>query len=326
MKILFVHNSLQSFVKTDLEILRSAHTVRELNFQFTPQSIRKTIKGAVWADLVFCWFASFHCVLPLLFGRFLRKKAIIVGGDYDIIFDPVISAGWWRDILRRAIGMVLFPLTAKYVVNSEFSRSKALGHSYINPKKVEMIHHGFQDFNGKKCSKERLVITVSGIEKTKKRRKGLDVFVRTSRQLPDVQFALIGDWLDGTIEELRAINSENIIYTGFVSPNELQDWYARAKVYVQISYHEGFGCALAEAMVAGCIPVVTQRGAIPEVVGENGIYVTYGDVEATVGGITKALGTSSDVGERARERVLNHFGLEKRREKLLGLIDWSSGA
>jgi len=166
-----------------------------------------------------------------------------------------------------------------------------------------------------------IVITVSEVEKTKNRRKGLETVVKASKKLPNVRFVLIGEWLDRTIEELRTINSENIIYTGFVSSEELRDWYAKAKVYVQVSYHEGFGCALAEAMVARCIPVVTRGGAIPEVVGETGIYVPYGDVDATADAIQKALENDSDLGEKARERILSRFRLETRRGKLLELVD-----
>lgn len=320
MNILFVHNKLQTFVKTDLDILRSAHAVQELNFRFKPRDFIEAVKGTIRADLIFCWFASFHCLVPVLIGKLLKKKVVIVGGGYDILYDPFISPGWLRDILRRAVGRILFPLMDKYVVNSEFSREKARERSYINPEKVERIYHGFQDFNGKPCRKGEVVLTVGGVEKTTKKRKGLETFAKASRVLSDIQFVIIGDWLDDTIEELRKVNSGNIRYVGHASSKELNDWYTRAQVYVQGSYLEGFGCALAEAMLARCIPVVTRRGAIPEVVGEAGTYIPYGDVDAMVVAMKNALYDHSDLGERARQRVLRRFPLEKRRKKLLRLI------
>ena len=69
----------------------------------------------------------------------------------------------------------------------------------------------------------------------------------------------------------------HIEFTGFVTDDELLGWYQRAKVYCQLSYYESFGMAAAEAMLCECVPVVTRKGALPEVVGETGFYVEYGE-------------------------------------------------
>jgi glycosyltransferase involved in cell wall biosynthesis len=68
-------------------------------------------------------------------------------------------------------------------------------------------------------------------------------------------------------------------------------------------------------MACECVPVVTDRGAIPEVVGDAGIYVPYGDPEATAQGIRQAL--SSEKGGTARQRIEEMFTIDKREEALL---------
>ena len=89
-------------------------------------------------------------------------------------------------------------------------------------------------------------------------------------------------------------------------------------MYCQLSYRESFGVALLEAMALGCIPVVTKNGALPEVVGDVGFYVEYGDVNKTADAISKAL--KSNNSEDVIDRVNNKFLLQYREEKLLNLL------
>ncbi|MDW8352887.1 MAG: glycosyltransferase, partial [Anaerolineae bacterium] len=88
-----------------------------------------------------------------------------------------------------------------------------------------------------------------------------------------------------------------------------------ARVYVQASAHEGFGVSLAEGMACGCVPVVADRYALPETVGEAGIIVPFNDPPALARGIAEAL-SRPELGEVARRRVLNHFTLAHRRQLL----------
>jgi glycosyltransferase involved in cell wall biosynthesis len=62
-----------------------------------------------------------------------------------------------------------------------------------------------------------------------------------------------------------------------------------AKVYCQLSLEEMFGISLVEAMALGCVPVVSDHGALPGVVGGTGVVVPYGDVDATEKAIEKAM-------------------------------------
>jgi glycosyltransferase involved in cell wall biosynthesis len=110
-----------------------------------------------------------------------------------------------------------------------------------------------------------------------------------------------------------------VSFTGFVEDEELIRWYQRAKVYVQLSLYESFGMSLAEAMLCECVPVVTDRGALPEVVGDTGFFVPYGDEKATAEGIRAAL--RSDKGPVARKRVEEAFPIKKREAALIESIE-----
>jgi glycosyltransferase involved in cell wall biosynthesis len=148
-------------------------------------------------------------------------------------------------------------------------------------------------------------------------RKGREVFVKAAKLLPDTKFVVIGKFTDDSIEHLRLLASDNVHFTGFVSDEDLLKWYQRAKVYVQPSAHEGFGITVAESMLCECIPVVTDRFALPEVVGDTGFYSIYDNVEKTAEGINEALHASQRLAEKARERVIKSFSLERREERLV---------
>jgi glycosyltransferase involved in cell wall biosynthesis len=73
-------------------------------------------------------------------------------------------------------------------------------------------------------------------------------------------------------------------------------------------------------MLCECIPVVTVCGAIPEVVGDTGYYVPYGDIEATAKTIEIALEDGEAMGEKARKRIEEEFPIEKRRKELIEVV------
>lgn len=94
-----------------------------------------------------------------------------------------------------------------------------------------------------------------------------------------------------------------------------------AKVYVQASVHEGFGCSLEEAMLCECIPVVSRNGAIPEVAGDVGIYVNELTLENVAEKIKYALSLPDDYGIEARKRILDNFSYDNRKMKILKVIE-----
>ena len=87
---------------------------------------------------------------------------------------------------------------------------------------------------------------------------------------------------------------------------------------MQVSAHEGFGISLAESMLCECVPVVTERGALPDVTGHTGFYVPFNDPEETAKAIIKAIGSGK--GSEARNHILENFSMKRREEALKRII------
>ena len=321
MKILFVHQSLMSFVQKDLSILRSAHQVRALQFRGL-QDLPALVSATQWADLTFSWFGKLHAFFAVLFSKLLGKKTVVVAGGDDVAYEPDIGYGifsyWWK----KWCPLFVFRYADLILSVSGFNRRETIENARASPDKVKLVYHGFDAQKWQRMGgiqKEELVLTVGRVTSETVRKKGLDLFVHSAVHLPKIPFVLVGPWQDKAINRLRAIAPANVTFTGGLYGEDLMRMYSRAKVYVQASVHESFGCSLAEAMLCECVPVVSHRAALPEVVGDCGFYVDELTPEAVAAQVEKAL--VSDLGQQARRRIMREFPREKRREALLSAIE-----
>ncbi len=321
MNILFVHQGLMSFVQRDLEILQSAHEVRDLRFRGL-EDLPALMSGARWADLTFSWFGKLHAFFAVLFSRILNKKAVVVAGGDDVAYEPEIGYGmfsyWWK----RWCPLFVFRCADLILSVSEFNRCETLVNARADPGKVRLLYHGFDVQNWSWADgrpKESMALTVGRVTVETFLVKGLDLFVQSAAHLSELPFLLVGPWQDEAVDRLRAIAPPNVTFTGGLYGADLVRAYRQARVYVQVSRHESFGCSVAEAMLCECVPVVSRRAALPEVVGDCGFYVDELTPEAVAARIEEAL--RSDLGPRARERIVHEFPLEKRRRGLLAAVD-----
>ncbi|MCK4734804.1 MAG: glycosyltransferase family 4 protein [Methanophagales archaeon] len=319
-RILFVCPSFSSFIQNDLDILRRHFEVRVAHYQGKKRLLKfliEMLKGVLWADITFSWFADVHAFVAVLFSKIFRRKSIVVVGGYEVA--KVSEIGYGAMLNKRKALIVKFVLkhADKVLAVSEFSKKEIL--RCVNIKNIELVYNGvdYDEFTPK-SEKEDLVITIGGVSDDVIKRKGFEVFVRSAEYLPDTKVVLIGKHIDNSIEHLREFASSNVEFTGFVSDEELFKYYQKAKVYCQLSIYESFGMALAEAMACECIPVVTNNAALPEVVGDTGFYVPYRDPKATAEAIEKALNSSK--GKDARKRIVNMFSAERKERELKQII------
>jgi len=318
-KVAFVYYSFSSFVKNDYEILSKHFDVDKVNYRKI-WDVYKIMMAVMRSDVSFTWFAGGHAFIAVLFSKIFRKKSIVIAGGGDVACVPEIDYGGMRQGTRSRV-FAKFALENADVVLavSEFTEQEVLKHT--KPKKTTVVYNGVDvnKFVSSGEKREVAVTTVSHRGKDVIKLKGIKTFSETAKYFPTLKFIVIG--LSGKggsfLDELNP--PKNVEFVSFIPHEELIRYYQKARVYCQLSYRESFGMALAEAMACGCVPVVTDRGALPEVVGATGFYVPYGNIETTVEAIKKAL--NSNKGEDARERVKNVFPVENRSEKLVELIN-----
>jgi glycosyltransferase involved in cell wall biosynthesis len=319
-RVLYVHSRKASFVAIDREILAERYEIEDWYQPGRWPNLIGLIPALLRADLVVSWFASWHSFFPITLAWLLRKPSVQISGGFDTANMPDIGFGYQQGGLRRWASRWIMRRADRLVTNSNYSRSEIAANTPINPADVTVLHHGVPDpFGPLDAShpRERMALTVGAIDAGTLIQKGQLPFVEAALQLPDVRFVFVGKPLDGAIERLRAVGAPNVEFKGWVSDEELRDLYASASVYVQASRHEGFGLAVAEAMLAGCVPVVMDVTAMPEVVDGAGVLIASQDADAVAAGIAEALDLGPSAHARARERILTEFPLEIRREGIL---------
>ena len=321
-RLLYVHSRKASFVAIDRDILAERYEVEDLYQPGRVPNPLRVLRGVLRADVVFGWFASWHTFFPITLAWLLRKPSVLIIGGFDTADMPDIGYGYQQGGLRRWASRWIMRRAGRLITNSSYSLTEIERNTPIPPDRVTVVHHGVPDpFERAGAHKERLALTVGAIDRGTLIQKGQLPFVQAARDLPDVRFTFAGKWLDGSVERLRARAGDNVHFTGWLSDEDLYSAYGRAAVYVQASRHEGFGLAVAEAMLAGCVPVVVNVTAMPEVVGDAGVLIDSQEPQVVADGVRRALDLGPDAARRARERILTAFPMERRRDGILRVVE-----
>jgi glycosyltransferase involved in cell wall biosynthesis len=322
-RILFIHNSLTEFVRLDLEALRKHYDVTEhyeKSVYINPAVLWRQVREH---DLVFGWFASWHTFLPLLMASIKHKPSVLIVGGYDVAKMPEIGYGHQRGGLKRWVSRRTMRFASRLITNSVYSRDEAIKNAAVPREQIRACYHGVPDQFGSLPSgpRARMALTVGNVDRDNLQRKGHEPFVRAAALLPDVNFVLVGNWKDDAIDHLQSIATPNVTFAGRVTNDALLNYYRQAAVYVQPSLHEGFGLSVAEAMLAGCVPVTTGAGALSEVTGECGLRLDSPEPATIAHGVQTALAFPEAARAAIRARILEEFPMSRRREQLRQLVE-----
>lgn len=316
--ILFTATFTTPFIREDLRILQE-------KFSVTPiiaagwTTFLKYFFAIFKSSLTFSWFASVYSSVLVLFATLLHKKSVIVLGGVDVANEKEIDYGIWNTPWKaRFVRYGLRNATAVVAVD-EFLKREAIRLAEYNGSNISVIYCGFDETKLKPLGeKQNFVLTVGACpDIVRIKKKGVDVLLKVAAQMTDVQFVVVG--VAENVQRLLQ-PSPNITFYPFLPQEELLSYYQRAKVFCQPSLHEGMPNTLCEAMLCECVPVGSNRSGIPMAIGDTGFLCEYGNVEETVKAIHAALASPSDLGQRARQRIISEFHISKREASLQALI------
>ncbi len=145
----------------------------------------------------------------------------------------------------------------------------------------------------------------------------LNIFEKIYKQIPHC-LVLIGkkgfksDEVFSKIQDMKC--RDRIFYLDYIQDHsELRWFYSATDLFVFPSFEEGFGIPPLEAMACGCPVIVSNQGALPEVVGPTGIIISPDDIDTFSTTILEIL-NNKEMSENLRKEGLmqsNKFTWEK---------------
>ncbi|HEX2640155.1 MAG TPA: glycosyltransferase family 1 protein [Pyrinomonadaceae bacterium] len=161
---------------------------------------------------------------------------------------------------------------------------------------------------------ERFLLYVGGISPHKNLSTLIEAFAILETDQPDMKLVLVGDYKDDPflsayprlkreVEEYRL--GAKVIFTGYVPDEDLVYLYNLATLLVFPSFDEGFGLPAIEAMSCGTPVAASDRGSLPELLGDAGTYFDPGDARDLAAKVCAALSDQSKLD------TMHHRGLKR---------------
>lgn len=238
----------------------------------------------------------------------LRANVPVVITLYDII--ALLFPGWCK-VSNYLHYRIFLPLSVKkaagIIVPSDFTGRDVVKRFPVAENKVRVIHLGVNsDFRvirdddrfsllRKKYDLGEKFILFVGKQEPKKNLVRLVEAFHGLRSQGSIRHKLVvagekGWQCSPIFRRIRELGLQaEVVFTGFIPPEELPYMYNMADLFVFPSLYEGFGLPPLEAMACGVPVVCSNRGAIPEVVGDAALLFNPLDIPGMAGAMKEAI-------------------------------------
>lgn len=263
-----------------------------------------------------CDFSNFDIVhstmaLPDLYCLlYVSKKKWVVSMHNYIIEDSIMRRGKYRGNLIAFIWRNVLKKAKSIIVSSK--AMKVYYQKQIGEKKYYIIPYGIPELSyGEICKKDR-----EKIEKFKTNgyivlgsvglllyRKGFSQIIDILKKNSKYAAVIVGEGPDRLALEKLAQKynvTDRLFLTGF--RNNSYNYYKYIDIYMHVSYSEGFGLAMLEALSKG-IPVVCSRLEIYDEYFKDGkvAYFEPGNIDSLEVALTQILNRRDEYSIRSRD-------------------------
>jgi len=339
---LYFYPSKASFVRKDLAIFQQqGEVIEHLCPPFpkwqTPLMMLKQVLFLLLhiktARLLIVQFGGYHSFFPALIGKLFNKPCLIILGGYDCYSFPNINYGVFQKRLLSWFVAKSYKLAShlspvhESMIDSAYTYDPSSGprQGYAHfikgiHTKVTPVYNGYEPhvfFNTQTYRRPLSFLTVAvDTGGSNFYRKGIDLILKAALMCPDGHFTIIGNSRSETFQ-LPA----NVRMLPPVAYQQLLSVYNEHVFYLQLSMAEGFPNALCEAMLCGCVPIGSDVFAIPSIIANSGFILKNRNAEDLAKLLNEAVHSDTvSLHSLARQRIVDHFTLDKRAVGLLTIL------
>jgi alpha-1,3-rhamnosyl/mannosyltransferase len=213
----------------------------------------------------------------------------------------------------------LFTRAQAVIAVSRWSADRGIEILGLDPRRVHVIHHGvepvFRPAASQTVVDPPFLLLVSEFDPRKGYDAAMEVIARLADQGAPHRLKIAGriapwvrEQVDATVAASRRPDRVDLL--GYVEGDEaLARLYQTATAVIVTSTEEGFGFSAAEAMACGTPVVAFANTSITEVIGDGGVLVDNGDLDAmttVLRSLVTGTSTADELTQRALERA-RHF-------------------
>ncbi len=247
-------------------------------------------------DLVhYPYFDPFFLTLP-----FVKKiKTVITVHDLIPLKYPKYFPKGVKGFIKWQIQKKLLGSADAILTDSQASERDITNIAGISKEKISIIPLGVNE-EFKKLEKsetlkvknkfnlpDKYLLYVGDINYNKNIPGLLHSYSRIRKEFPRISLVLVGEGfvrpspsLTDIKLKIRSLNIENAVHIlGNVDLKDLVGLYNLATLYVQLSFDEGFGLPVLDALPCGCPVLCSKEGSLPEIAGDSAILVNPYDPE-----------------------------------------------
>lgn len=287
------------------------------------------------------FYPSVYTYYPVLSScrKIVAIHDVIAEKYPELVFQSRKNRLFWNLKTWLAIRQADLVLTV-----SRFSQEGIAEHFGIPERRIRVVSEGSADSfsplsdsqalndalaNYGLSDRSRYILYVGGIAPHKNLQVLIDAFSELMKihEYDDISLVLVGDYENDVFlidDKLKAgMNDpafrERIVFTGYVTDNDLNSLYNGALVFVLPSFCEGFGLPALEAMSCGTVVIGSSTTSIPEVVGDSGLFFDPCNRSELVSSLRRVIDDEQlreEFGKRALQRAAT-FSWDRSAEETL---------
>lgn len=301
----------------------------EANISFNNIKIIKygTIKNSfLWRQLCFPDFLKRYGYIGMDLTLGLPYQGCDIVGFFDCTYenykDNFVTL---KEKLKRLSYLVrakrLIKKSKKIITISQNSKKELLQYYKTTSDKLEIISCAWQHYD--RIDKDESIFDKLGLALKEEYffslgsglpHKNILWIVKAAIQNPKYKFILTGsNRFSDYLEKIGIDKIDNIIYTGYISDEEVKALMTNCKAFIHPAFCEGFGMPPLEAISCGAEIIISNSSCLPEIYGDSARYINPTDYAIDIDKILK-------MNFNKNSEILNKYSWELSAQKLVAIL------